>query len=67
MCALACIEFENKTTVNCHAQIHLRQFDETKFSARDISDCEHNADQLTAETCVDELPTAAAAAAATSV
>jgi len=43
-------------------QIHLRQFDKTEYSALDVSDCKHSADQLTAETCVDE-PTPATAAA----
>ena len=43
-------------------QIHLRQFDKTEYSALDVSDCKHSADQLTAETCIDE-PTPATAAA----
>jgi len=44
-------------------QIHLRQFDQTEYSAQEAGDCIHNAGELTAETCIDEPPPAAAAAA----
>jgi len=43
-------------------QIHLRQFDNTEYSAQDAGDCKQTSGQLSAETCLDETPSAAAAA-----
>jgi len=49
-------------------QIHLRQFDNTKYSAQEMSESgPSTGSQPTAETCLDDAPAATAAAMAGSV
>jgi len=46
-----------------HVQIHLRQFDNTKYSAQDVDQSKRNTGEMkTAETCLDEAPAATATA-----